>query len=134
MTAARGAGASAPKPPVRRSIQALPSETPSPCEVRSDECEVRSAQRRGIQLRAVDPVSHDAGQLGPLRGGALGDAGAGGYNCGLWILFHTMLANSDHYQAGDTLRAIHTFMKEFSSCEHCSDLFEVRRSSSPHRL
>jgi len=33
-------------------------------------------------------------------------AGVGGYPCGLWILFHTMLANSDGKRAHLTLQII----------------------------
>ena len=37
--------------------------------------------------------------------------GVGGYPCGLWILFHTLLANSGPLEAKRTLTAIHDFVQ-----------------------
>ena len=49
-------------------------------------------------------------------GGCLWNAGYGGYNCGLWLLFHTMLANADRSTAGSVLSAVHVWVKEFFGC------------------
>ena len=32
-------------------------------------------------------------------------AGVGGYTCGLWLLFHATLANSDRFSAAEALQA-----------------------------
>eukprot|EP00959_Pyramimonas_sp_CCMP1952_P379458 7948554-Pyramimonas_sp.AAC.2 len=46
-------------------------------------------------------------------------AGTGGYPCGLWLLFHTMLANADSYSAGRTLVAVADWVDSFFGCEVC---------------
>ena len=33
--------------------------------------------------------------------------GIGGYPCGLWVLFHTLLANVDRHHAGQALELVH---------------------------
>eukprot|EP00854_Cymbomonas_tetramitiformis_P012047 gene12047-14233_t len=71
-----------------------------------------------------------------------GAPGVGGYPCGLWLLFHTCIANADKYSAGAHLKAsfagwrrpssviralhktIHTWVKKFFGCSECASHFD----------
>lgn len=46
-----------------------------------------------------------------------------GYTCSLWILFHTLLANSDRHAAPHVLRAINGWIDEFFGCTECASHF-----------
>ena len=46
-------------------------------------------------------------------------AGVGGYTCGLWLLFHATLANSDRVSAAPALRAIAAWVHDFFGCAEC---------------
>mmetsp|Transcript_22190 Transcript_22190/g.48712 ORF Transcript_22190/g.48712 Transcript_22190/m.48712 type:complete len:525 (-) Transcript_22190:182-1756(-) len=50
--------------------------------------------------------------------------GVGGYPCGMWLLFHTMLANADQYNANATLGAVHTWVALFFGCADCAKHFQ----------
>jgi hypothetical protein len=43
---------------------------------------------------------------------------------GLWLLFHTLLANSGKSEARRTLSAIHDFVQLFFGCKDCARHFE----------
>ena len=58
----------------------------------------------------------------PSSGSAL-QAAVGGYTCGLWLLFHTTLANSDRLMAPDVLKAIREWVGSFFGCSHCAAHF-----------
>ncbi|KAL1522757.1 hypothetical protein AB1Y20_017729 [Prymnesium parvum] len=47
----------------------------------------------------------------------------GGYTCGLWLLFHTTLANSDRVSAPDVLKMIRSWVGTFFGCSHCAAHF-----------
>ena len=51
------------------------------------------------------------------------EPGAGGYPCGLWLLFHTMLANSDGRRAHLTLQIIFDWTQAFYGCVECAANF-----------
>jgi len=53
------------------------------------------------------------------------ESGRGGYSCGMWLLFHTMVANSDRYHAEDTLQTIHSWVQNFFGCQDCSSHFQA---------
>ncbi|KAK3250977.1 hypothetical protein CYMTET_39669 [Cymbomonas tetramitiformis] len=53
-----------------------------------------------------------------------GAPGVGGYPCGLWLLFHTCIANADKYSAGAHLKTIHTWVKKFFGCSECASHFD----------
>ena len=59
--------------------------------------------------------------LGEGNGGGLD--GVGGYPCGLWLLFHTMLANSDGERAHLTLQIIYEWVQAFYGCIECAANF-----------
>jgi thiol-disulfide isomerase/thioredoxin len=54
-----------------------------------------------------------------------GAPGVGGYPCGLWLLFHTLLANSGPTDAQRTLTAVHDFVQHFFGCRECAAHFET---------
>jgi len=56
----------------------------------------------------------------PGEGGA---APLGGFTCGLWQLFHTLLANCDEVSAARMLFSIDSFVKSFFKCADCSEHF-----------
>ena len=49
--------------------------------------------------------------------------GVGGYPCGLWLLFHTMISNSDRAHAPLTLRTIFEWVQSFYGCIECAANF-----------
>jgi len=51
------------------------------------------------------------------------EPGQGGYPCGLWILFHSMLANSDVKRAHLTLYIIYEWVQNFYGCVECAANF-----------
>lgn len=51
--------------------------------------------------------------------------GVGGYPCGLWVLFHTLMANSDKSNAEQTLATINLFISNFFGCEDCARHFDA---------
>jgi len=55
--------------------------------------------------------------------GANGAPPLGGYTCGLWPLFHTLLANCDDVSAARMLFSIDSFVKSFFRCADCSEHF-----------
>ena len=46
-----------------------------------------------------------------------------GYPCGLWLLFHTMISNSDRAHAPLTLRTIFEWVQSFYGCIECAANF-----------
>jgi thiol oxidase len=50
--------------------------------------------------------------------------GVGGYPCGLWVLFHAMLANSNDGNARANLAAMHGWIVNFFGCRDCAQHFE----------
>jgi thiol-disulfide isomerase/thioredoxin len=50
--------------------------------------------------------------------------GEGGYPCGLWLLFHTMMANTDGQRAHLTLRIINEWVVSFYGCVECAINFQ----------
>ena len=52
-------------------------------------------------------------------------AGLGGYTCGLWLLFHTTLANSDRHSAAHALRTIRLWVRGFFGCAECARHFSA---------
>ena len=52
-------------------------------------------------------------------------AGLGGYTCGLWLLFHTTLANSDRHSAAHALRTIRLWVRGFFGCAECAKHFSA---------
>jgi hypothetical protein len=51
--------------------------------------------------------------------------GVGGYPCGMWLLFHTLLANSDRFNAQQHLAAIRGWVVNFFGCTHCAAHFQA---------
>jgi len=51
------------------------------------------------------------------------ESGTGGYPCALWLLFHTILANSDTSHAHLTLQIIHQWIQNFYGCVECAAHF-----------
>jgi hypothetical protein len=50
-------------------------------------------------------------------------SGIGGYPCGLWLLFHTLTANSNNNNAKLTLMSIHGWVTHFYGCRECAQHF-----------
>lgn len=51
------------------------------------------------------------------------DPAVGGYSCGLWTLFHTLLANARPADAYKTLWTIVSWVEEFFGCRECAKHF-----------
>ena len=54
-----------------------------------------------------------------------GAPGVGGYPCGLWLLFHTMLANSDGKRAHLALQIVYEWTQSFYGCVECAVNFNT---------
>lgn len=48
---------------------------------------------------------------------------ARGYPCGLWLLFHTLLAQANDTQAGAALRSMRGYVRHFFGCDMCRTHF-----------
>lgn len=48
---------------------------------------------------------------------------ARGFPCGLWLLFHTLVAHATDFTAADTLKSIRAYVKHFFGCESCAQHF-----------
>mmetsp|Transcript_32168 Transcript_32168/g.88221 ORF Transcript_32168/g.88221 Transcript_32168/m.88221 type:complete len:578 (+) Transcript_32168:59-1792(+) len=59
----------------------------------------------------------------PANAGSEVAPALGGYTCGLWLLFHTTLANSDRVSAPDVLKHIRGWVGEFFGCSYCAAHF-----------
>ena len=51
--------------------------------------------------------------------------GVGGYPCGLWLLFHSLLANSDRATGAASLQAIQSWVVNFFGCTECAAHFKA---------
>jgi thiol-disulfide isomerase/thioredoxin len=51
--------------------------------------------------------------------------GVGGYPCGLWVMFHVLMANSDRFTGQSTLHAIHKMVTNFFGCTECAAHFQA---------
>jgi hypothetical protein len=49
--------------------------------------------------------------------------GRGGYSCGLWVLFHTTLANVQRAEAVSALQTIAFWVNDFFGCQECATHF-----------
>mmetsp|Transcript_8982 Transcript_8982/g.33873 ORF Transcript_8982/g.33873 Transcript_8982/m.33873 type:complete len:503 (-) Transcript_8982:31-1539(-) len=64
------------------------------------------------------------------------ESGVGGYSCSLWLLFHSMMANTYPSEADpelNTLHAINLWVEHFFSCRPCSAHFMDMWTSADHR-
>jgi thiol-disulfide isomerase/thioredoxin len=77
--------------------------------------------------REPPPVGTNGRHYNWCRSAGVGNGGGidgvGGYPCGLWLLFHTMLANSDGQRAHLTLRIIYEWVQAFYGCVECAANF-----------
>uniref|UniRef100_A0A7S2FYC4 Sulfhydryl oxidase n=1 Tax=Octactis speculum TaxID=3111310 RepID=A0A7S2FYC4_9STRA len=66
----------------------------------------------------VEPTEPDSYQW--CRSSVMGE---GGYPCGLWLLFHTILTNSDRSHAPLVLTSIKNWVENFYGCVECAANF-----------
>ena len=57
-----------------------------------------------------------------------------GYPCGLWLLFHTLLAQADDAAAPRALRAVRGYVRHFFGCDECRRHFVAMAASSDDPL
>lgn len=57
-----------------------------------------------------------------------------GYPCGLWLLFHTLLAQADDKSAPRALRAVQGYVRHFFGCDECRRHFVAMAASADDPL
>lgn len=84
----------------------------------------REGFRRQLEAHGIrEPTERDWQRDRACAPRGPASAGAGGYPCALWLLFHTLLANSDRRAAPHVLDAIRAFVVTFFGCTDCAQHF-----------
>jgi len=76
-----------------------------------------------LRRHGVDEPTDDWAAVAPAC--PAGADGATRYPSSLWLLFHTLLANSDRHAAPHVLRAIRGWVVEFFGCTDCAAHFDA---------